>query len=646
MMRRLLIPFTLIFLFVLALDIYPGLRGGSGWRWDYERPENLLPVLILAALLVIYVAGVWWTHHKPTWMGLTWAVVMSAVLAVSVVSVRGNPAELLFIRTVSPVQTGASTIAVTYMAEDGLEESLDNWTGIMRESLDLNLIHFTTSPPGQPLIHYAAANLLESAPPLWSYNLRPYQCSNVDVMTYTRGEILSVGFVGLLMPLWAALGVLPVFVASRNIYKDKNIALRTSQWWALIPTILLFMPVWNVLYPALSALSFALLLAGITQQRGWLAMLGGVVMSVTTFLNFAVLPVLLFFGLFTLGYYRSNLSQAIKIGIWFGVGLLACWIPFWLVTGYTPIDIFAVTLEKHTGLVQRDYLPWVILHPYDTLLFMGIPLAGTAMWAVISASRDMLLHVRATYTDRSTTRTDMARHVPTLIAVTLGITFILIDLSGIAQGENGRIMSFYAPFLLFAAARWLDDLALMSTQALTVLVMASVLAVVPLDLNLPPDAPRTDQQTLDSIEISSINAQFISADYRGTFTLTGYRLIADVGAQSITLETIWAGDERTERPYELEVIARVTGWENEIDSQTMTDPIRWIPQNGNYPPTCWQSGDVIHDMQIIPLPVVAAPVTWTLELRAIDARSGDVAWIITSEGERTQTLIIAEAQYP
>ncbi|PJF21800.1 MAG: hypothetical protein CUN56_09230 [Phototrophicales bacterium] len=646
-MRKLLIIFTLLFLFLLTFDIYPGLRGGSGWRWEYELPQSMLPVLLLAGLLLVYVLGVWWSRHKPVWVGLCWAVIMSAVLAVGVVSIRGNPAELLFIRTVSPVQTGASTIATTMMAEDGVQTTLDRWTDVMRESLDLNLIHFTTSPPGQPLIHYAIAKLLDSTPAQWSYALRPYQCNNVDVMNYTRGEILSVGVVGMFMPLWAALGVLPIFVASRNIYKDKQLALYVAQWWALVPTILLFMPVWNVIYPALCALSFMFLLSAILQNRIWLAIMSGAVLSFTTFLNFAVLPVLLLFGLFTLGcwwwvYRTRGFVWTLKIGAWFGIGLLTCWIPFWLATGYTPLDIFAVTLEKHTNLVQRAYLPWLILHPYDTWLFMGIPLAGVTLWAAFTVFFPTLTSKQVNRSSHQTNTKPLAD----VLTIAFVITFIAVNISGIAQGENGRIMSFYAPFILLVAARWLDSLPLMTTQALTVLVMASTLAVIPLDLNPPPDAPRTDIATLHTLEVIPADARFYSTHYLGEFKLSGYRLVADVGAQSITLETIWAGESRTERPYHLEVVAHVTDWQNEADSQTTSQAIRWLPQTGNYPPTCWQAGDVIHDVQVIHLPVVTAPVEWTLELRAVDPKTGDVAWVSTSDDEIRQAFIIPDIQYP
>ncbi|MFW5772360.1 MAG: hypothetical protein ACOCZH_03470, partial [Phototrophicaceae bacterium] len=193
-LRNWIVTLTCIFLALLALDAYPGLRGGSGWRWPYALPDDWLPVAVLALILVVYVAGTLALRHirLPDAAGLAWGVLGGFVIAVSVVSVRGDPAFLLFTRTVSPVQTGASTLAVRTLAEEGALAALRRWPDVMREAQDANLIHFTTSPPGQPLLHHGAAALFERVPgvsqPL-SMALRPFQCSNDTVVAYTAAEI-------------------------------------------------------------------------------------------------------------------------------------------------------------------------------------------------------------------------------------------------------------------------------------------------------------------------------------------------------------------------------------------------------------------------------------------------------------------------
>ena len=95
-----------------------------------------------------------------------------------------------------------------------------------------------------------------------------------------------------------------------------------------------------------------------------------------------MLPLLLLYGLLTLGYWwfvrggAGGLWWPVRAGIWYGLGLASVWLIYGLLTGVTPLDIAAVTFEKHGELVQREYLPWLLLHPYDTLMFSGWPLAG------------------------------------------------------------------------------------------------------------------------------------------------------------------------------------------------------------------------------------------------------------------------------
>ncbi len=641
--------FTLIFLAVLVFDVYPGLRGGGGWRWPYALPDDWLPVLVLAVLLVVYLVGVvWLRRHYPAGQPI-FALIAAAVLGVAVVGVRGDPVYLLLVRTLSPVQAGASLVAVEYMADEGLQPTLERWPSVMREAGERNIIHFTTSPPGQPLIHYSAAHIFDSSWP--STALRPYQCSNLQAMRYTRGELNST-VIGMLMPLWAALAVVPLSVAAFDLTGDRSMARRLATWWPLVPTVLLFAPTWNTLYPALCVTSFALLLRGFLHKKPDFVVAGGVVMSITTFLNFAVLPVLLLFGLFTLGaagvsLVRPYVIWAVRQGVWFGIGLASVWIVYWLASGLTPLDLWNMTVNQHGDLVQREYLPWLILHPYDTLMFVGWPLAALFLlgvwwsiwkWNIADGKnavptspnrRDAQQRIRRKAPSDQTVSEPLhamergpGGEVIALIFATL-TTFILVNLSGIAQGENARIMSFYAPFFLLSGVTVLRhhtwDLPLLAAQALTVLVMAAVLPVIRLDLNPQPDGPRTDIAQL-AWEPSPVNVRLTSEQYNGEALMGGYRFVADIVGQGITLETIWQGVVRPERPYQFEVVARA---ENDMDGEIVSEPHRWYAQNGNYLPTCWRAGDVVHDVTFVPLPLVSAPVQWTLTLQLVDERTGD-----------------------
>lgn len=605
----------------------------------------------LALALALYTGGaLWLLRRDAVRAGLAWAVVGGTLLAYAVVGVQGDPLFHLFTRTVSPVQTGASALATRIMAADGVQATLERWPDVMNAARDANLIHFTTSPPGQPLIHQALADLLDTpalagvVTPL-SIALRPYQCSDYEVMRSTRGEIVSAGL-GLLMPLLAALAALPTYSAGRALNATRNGALRAALWWPLVPSALMFAPTWNTVYPALCIMAFALLAWALRQRQMLLALAAGLVMSLTTFLNFSVLPALLLFGLFTLGYcvllpspaapspaWRAGFIQAVVAGVWFGVGLLTVWAVFFVASSLTPLDLLTVTFAQHNDLVQRAYLPWLLLHPYDVLLFTGWPAAALAGWGVWWALRQA----------RAGTLDSLG-----LLALSMALTLLLVNLSGVVQGENARILIFYTPFLLLAglaggdrqagdrSPRWASPpAALMLAQALTVLVMGAVLPVVPLDLNPQPTGPRQDIGGLgDDLAWIMDGTRLVSAAYDGGLTLAEYRYVADPGAQAITFELLWAGEMPTERPYHFELVART---ENPADGEVISEPLRWRAQGGGYLPTCWRAGETIRDTVVLRVPPVSQPVVWDVTLRAVDERTGDTL---------TPLLTLGPVRYP
>ncbi len=703
-MRRLIVIAAVVLAGFIAFDLYPGLRGGAGWQWAYQPPPDVVAVIALTAGLTVYVVVTALLRaRRAVRTVLAWTVFGGTVLAYLAVGIRGDPFFLLFTRTVSPVQTGAASLQTSIMARDGVLPTLRRWPEVMDEALTLNLIHFTTSPPGQVLAHQALADVFDSpalhglAAPV-SQAWRMYQCHDIDVMWYSRGEIMAAGLFAFLMPLLAALAALPIFGIARDLTGDRMLAARIAGWWALVPAVLMFAPTWNTLYSTLCALAFWLLLRGLrSEQMGWV--LGaGLVTALTTFLNFAVLPFLLLAGLFTLGWcaltprpplpqgegensgrdsgsaltprpplpqgegensgrdpdsalgtQHSALStrhsalgtrhsalntrhfallRAAWVGLVFGIGLAAPWIAYTVVTGVSPLDILRVTFGSHSELVQRAYLPWLLLHPYDVLLFTGLPASILAIWGAVRAIRLW--------------RWDSL----TVFALAMAVTIVAVDVAGIVQGENARILSFYMPFLLLMGAVVLRerasryDLPLFGAQALVVLAMAAVLYVVPLDLDPMPDGPRQDIGGLGDVAWTDADEALWSTVRTvdpGAFTLEQYRWVGDPSRQALTYEFEFHGHTPAERPYQFELVATAQTDEGTI----VSDPFRWWAQGASYPPTCWRNGEVIRDTVVMPLPPVPHPVVWTVTLRAVDERTGRVLPVVGQDA-----LTLAPVSYP
>lgn len=639
-MRKWVLAFTAVFLGLLWVDAVPALRGGWGWQWPYAAPDNWEAIAILIVILLVYGIGALLLRSGgPIWLGLTWTVIAGFVICLGVQNIRYDSFFLLFSHSVSPVQTGANTVATRFIAEEGVDDSLRRWPEIMRESNDLTITHFTTSPPGKALVHHWLAEAIDPITPIsqpTSRALRGYQCTTLPVMEYSRGQMASAG-VGMLMPLWAALAAIPIFGVACQLGADNVTALRMAQWWAIVPSLLLFAPTWNTLYPLLALLAFSALLRGLQHDAMVWAITSGFIMSLMTFLNFAVLPIIGLLGFYTLGYWfflkrgEKPFLWAVMVGAYFGLGLMSIWLVFGLYSGFTPFDLLEVTFDQHLD-IERNYWIWLVLHVYDMLMFAGWPLvaiAGYGIWRVIQQWR----------TDHQFDQIDV------LVMAVLA-TVVVLDLSGITRAESARIWLFFVPFLLLMglgyyaqqSARW--DVPLLVGQLATVAVMGTVLPVVRFDMTLPVEGPRNDVPTLDHLELLPVDASFSSDEFAGAFALVGYRYISDPANQTIIAETVWRGDVPTERPYQFEVVASAY---NEIDGDIVTEPQRWYPQGGNYLTTCWQDGDVIYDVILIDLPPVSMPVQWILSVRLVHE---DDVMLINSADVEAETVNLGPVPYP
>jgi hypothetical protein len=618
MLRRLIIGFTIIFTVILIFNIFPEVRGGEGWRWPYSFPKSAHGFFIFPLICAFYLLGVYGLKDQRSWLRVGWVVVWGSLITYGAVAMWGDPFYLLFSHTVAPVSTGAMSVVHQFMPDGVNAEILGNWTEIMHQSYQLNFIHFTTSPPGQPIIHSILAELVSntSFSDNLSYMVRPLQCANASIMNYSNHELTSAAIIAFTMPILSSLGAIPTFFIVRRLLQSSDLACRTVAWYAIVPTLTLFAPSWNIFYPVLVISSMAFLIYGLPlfdseKMRPHLLVFSGLFFSLCTLLNFAVLPALLIVGLFALG--TVGLKRGIVAGMWYGLGLISCWLVLGLVSGVTPFDIWSVTYKHHREMASRDYFTWVILHPYDTLLFMGWPLVGVffmAIWQTVKSYR----------ITRTVTPYDV-------LLISMVIAFTVLNLLGIVQGENGRILSFYAPFIIISTAivfkhyqpSW--EIPLLGAQSLLLWGMAGFVGTMILHLNPMVFEPFADIAQLDDVAMQPAEQKFEAQGRRGEAVLESYRYVADVGEQVITLETLWRGVERFENPYQFQVIATA---ENSIDGEIITEPQRWYAQHSNYLPTCWRDGDRVRDIHTLHLPTVAEPVVWELELRLFNQHTGEI----------------------
>jgi hypothetical protein len=609
---------TLVVAAAFAVDLTPWLRGGFGWRWQYAPAfdARALPLLLVA---VVYVAGgVWLLGRRPRGL-LLWALAGAVALSVAAAHTRsGDALGLLFERTASLVASGEHPAAA--LIDWGGGEWRD-WTAAMA-AYSGNL---GTSPPGMFMLYALTAGLFEATPGAVDAlyrTLLPYQCHNYDLLALAPAWWAAAWF-GILTPLFAALGVLPLRSITRRA-AGARAADMAVLWYPLIPGMAAFATSSSTLFALLALVTFDLLARGLDRggltRRGALWLTGaGVAYGLGLFLNFVFLPLAAFYGLYALAQHFAVARQTgrpvaalIAGGGWALIGAVVPWALFTLATGQTFFDLLAQSLAYHLQL-DRPYAFWVWFHVWDWAVWTGLLWVLLAAWGLRRSLR--------------------ASSAPPLIAIALGLAVLALTLSGTTRGESGRVWLFLSPFALIAAAdalaRWLPPgsgvmrrAAALVAGAQAVLAVALLLAV---DAYPAPDMTPPPAQTA-LVVTQTADARFTDRGSGAQFRLTGWDV--DRSGDSPALVLRWEGITRALTPHWFGALL--------IAPDGAAVPVEaWQPRQADgmdarLPTTCWAAGVTVWDRVPLALDAAALSGDWWISLAAF----GDPT---QSEGRLTVT---------
>jgi hypothetical protein len=607
----LIVALTLVVCLALALDAWPLLRGGWGWRWPYEvpaQPLRLLPgALVAAAYVGLAITWLRRDEDSPDAAWLAGVVVASVAVQLAFLTFH-SPAPLseLFRRTVSDSAGGYHPLAITI--DDDIHTFLRDYP--------INNPTYTTHPrvhpPGITVLFWGAGRLFDALPWLGDplgRALRPDQCHHRLLMANTNGEIASA-VLGMSLPLYGGLAALPIYAAARRLY-GRAAARRAAALLPLVPSLTMFTPQWNQAQVLIGGLAFVWLLIGLKEERPWLWAASGLLMSFGTLLDLSDLSAVGFLGFYTLAYYvlarRTDDAPArwwkpARVGLIFGLGLASLWLAYQAAYGVSFVDVVRAITSKHFQL-DRPYLPWLFLHPWDFALFSGLPIAGLAAWGVLRRDEHGLA---------------------------LALTVLALDLAGVSRGESGRVWMILLPFLLIAAGAGLQRtdprpraFALIAgALAVQLIVMVGFVPVVGTELSDPPNPPFVSD---------SPSARYqTAATFDGRVELLGYDANLAEGGDALDLTLYWRSIARFDHAYFFGVVI--------VSSDgTPLGVFDWLPVEGGYPTTCWRPGEVIADRVRIPLE--AAPSgEWWISLAAYDPDSGQ-RLPVTSPGAPPDTQV-------
>jgi hypothetical protein len=591
---------TLMIALAYAVDLSPWLRGGFGWRWEYV-PAPLGRAAVLAGALAVYVAVGFWLMRRTAraWPVLLWGFAGTILLSLCAAYVReGDILYMLFSRTISLQASSEWWIGANIDWNGG---QWRDWLSVM-QALGTQTSNAATSPPGMPMLYGLTTDFLERWPNASESLYRillPTQCANFELLQYSPAKWASA-WLGILTPVFAGLGVFPLYAISRRITTTADVRWPIL-WWPLVPGLLGFLTSSSTIYPMLVLVIFYLLMRGLDDHLRWhWIILVGLLYGIGLFFNFIFLPLAALYGFYTLLHYafRGRLTgqrwwTLLLVGLLFGMGAILPWLFFYLITGQSFFDILSQALGTHFDL-DRPYGYWVWMHVWDWALWSGIGLVLVWLWGLIR-----WLRVRDTE--------------PPLIALTLLLTILAFTLSGTTRGESGRIWLVLSPVMLIAVVELRTSTSEQAqsyfwttiAQAVCTLILITVIAahnapdITPAPM--PPPPLKVQHPT---------NAVF--SDTSGElYRLTGWD--AQTDADSMTLSLNWEAVRRADQQQWFSAIL--------VSPEGQAYPaFEWQPGGlgdaARYPTTCWTPNAVISDQVEIPLPEDAVSGQWYLSLAA------------------------------
>jgi hypothetical protein len=597
---------SLLVALAILFDWWPVLRG-IGWQWGYVSPsiDRLLRVIPALLVLAAYCAGLVLLRKSADWLSLAWCVLGAVAVPVSLLYVGGDPYFILFSRTVSKYSTGAYAASLTIT---DIAETVAGWPDAMPTFVH-SLPHMSVSSPVWPSLYYALQHFLERSPVLSAWlalPLIPLRCQNYRFLGLNDAQIASA-WLGILSPASAALTAIPLFMLGRQV-GDRALARQAVAWWPLIPALTMFAATLSSAYVLFAVLAIWLFWKSLRSpadpipwQTHLLRFLAGCLLGLLISWNFSLIPLLAFMGILTLLRWQwgvrkptlERLSWPLLVGVELVAGIGLVWGLYTLWAGHSPIDLLPEILSLHTGF-GFSYWRWLLLDPWDVILFMGLPAFGLAVAGV------------------TTRRGASFRQY----AIALGLTLLVMVLSGTMRGEVGRIWMFFMPLILLLAAGALAPLEPMPKALLTG-AQILWLIVVAIDLttivtgDVPPP-PRYQEVALSSLPQPVVPAH---AEFAGDVELTGYQAAYQPDTRTLTLALHWAPLRPMRRPhYFSAVLVDPTG--------EVLPAVKWQPFKTGYPTTCWYGGippgGQIVDWIDLPLGADPAPGNWWVSLSAFD----------------------------
>lgn len=576
----------------IALDVTPLLRGPEDWRW----PRAVTPYWSrLWPLALVWLGVLGWIsaidrsiasgRHPRRRLVLGLAGLMAASVMVQLTALRMERADALkalFWRATDYYANGYFTVGAGII---DVGEFLRQYPALMPNFP----LHPQVHPPGLPLVYWLTGQALSVVPGGVAHiaqGLRSLDCNNF-LIAAMPDQPLAGAVAGMLWPTLAnALIVLCVYQLARVRFGQRA-GFFAAALWVGVPSAVIFMGSWSQLYPLLACLAWLSLDAGLQRRRLRWLVLAGCALALSTFMELGTAALALFMVVYVLARYAVERRNPLRDWKFLGAGLtagasgtLSLWIGYRVLYGVSLNDVVAAMWPIHTGY-QFDRLTWIFNHPYEFMVFVGLPVAvlmGAAWWRTVRQWR-----------------TGQAADP---LSLSLIVSLLVLSLLDPARDETARTWLIFMPLAVVAASPGLADQTqgrrpmtavwlLLGAQVAVMLLFMRFVALAPV--------PEVDVRTT----AAPPDAVAASAEFDGGLQLQSYRL-THVAPDQWVADLYWQTRASLNYPYS--VFAHLLDAQGRLVGQQDTWPAPYM--------TCWAPGGAYLDRHVIALPPdrSAAPV--------------------------------------
>ena len=337
---------------VLVLRHTPGANGPDYWNWSWRRlPFFPLYATMFAALLPLLAAAVLVDRGKLAHRGAL-ALMMLTTLALQLAAIRAQPPygwDRLIDIVRNPVNTSYYTTA-TFVKDVpvlGHEGWMSLFPQLLAEEFKI-MVHARFKPPGLMLYYYAIIQLFGDTP---------------------RAALVG----GLLIAALATLVVPATYALIRNFSGDAPAGLCAAGFVALCPSLVLFLPQFDQVYPALACV--ILIAWGKALQRGgyqW-SIAYGAALALGLFLSYIFLILGVFLAVLSLLHIaergRRGTSRVVVQSLIAITTIFLLYLILASLTGFDPVATFRTASALQESDLVHLSRPFPRHVPYDLLDF-------------------------------------------------------------------------------------------------------------------------------------------------------------------------------------------------------------------------------------------------------------------------------------